>query len=179
MPIKNDGQQVSFWTKNPLAEGEVTALWLEGYAATEIIGMLGLPITRNALIGKMNRMGYVGHVRGSKAPPKPKEKKPPALRQQRKAYRLPKPINVEKSDDILLLGVDSIRDIPIEDVITAVSLYDSKPHHCRWPVGHLLFCGARIKSKSQLSYCPTHHERSTTKSRGPYNGNKFYHSKYR
>lgn len=178
MPIKNDGQRPSFWVRNPLGTKQVTKLWMEGISASEIIKRLGLEreVTRNAVIGKMHRIGRIGHLRSLPAGSRPKlEKSAP----KPKVYRVEKPLSITKAEGLPVTSGTWINDIPNEDIVTAVHLYDAKSHHCRWPVAHMMYCGARSIPGARLSYCPEHYDRSTARNRGPAYVKKHFASKYR
>ena len=53
-------------------------LWLEGFSASKIAAQLANGITRNAVIGKVHRLGLSGRVKAP-APSQPRQRsKPPA-----------------------------------------------------------------------------------------------------
>ena len=51
----------------------LSRLWLEGKSASQIAGLLGGGLTRNAVIGKVHRLGLAGRVKANAATPKPAE----------------------------------------------------------------------------------------------------------
>ena len=55
-------------------------LWLDGRSASQISGELGGGVTRNAVIGKVHRMGLSGRARGPDPAPatplRPRDKQP-------------------------------------------------------------------------------------------------------
>ena len=55
------------WT-NPRVES-LKSLWLEGLSASQVAKQLG-GVTRNAVIGKIHRLGISGRVAGGNAPPR-------------------------------------------------------------------------------------------------------------
>ncbi|MCC2114022.1 MAG: GcrA family cell cycle regulator [Hyphomicrobiales bacterium] len=136
-------------------------LWAEGLSASQIAGELG-GITRNAVIGKVHRLGLSGRVKTSgtsvprprkprnAATPKPSVgpmtvgntalKADPAPRPQTK----PEPAPVE---DLV---------IPISERATILTLTEST---CKWPIGDpgdtdFHFCGRR--SDPGVPYCQHH-----------------------
>jgi GcrA cell cycle regulator len=122
-------------------------LWAEGHSAEIIAAMLG-ETTRNAVIGKVHRLGLpgrrtvsrscsirrpFGHAARRSAPPLPP--RPPVAR------ALPVPVQLE------LPGT------------AAISVRTLRPSHCRWPHGDpkrpgFHFCGRQKAAGS--SYCLHH-----------------------
>lgn len=47
----------------------LSRLWMEGRSASQIAGLMGGGLTRNAVIGKVHRLGLTGRVKASAAPP--------------------------------------------------------------------------------------------------------------
>jgi GcrA cell cycle regulator len=158
----------------------LVSLWTDGHSASIIAGKLGKPVTRNAVIGKVHRMGLAGrrvkvrmplrvgdrpswsierHEREAKRrasmPKQPR--KPPAPR-----VRSPKPIPVPAFDidarDMGLGAWDALADS------RPVSLVDLEAGMCRWPIGAdspYLFCGCQVIPGK--SYCGTHVERARSR----------------
>jgi GcrA cell cycle regulator len=138
------------WTAD-LVE-RLTALWAEGYTATQVVNELADgKITRSAVIGKVHRLGLPrrkprqpaqyrtreSYRRGSK-PPKPPLPQPP------------KPPPPPPSPGLQ----PKMRRLPF---------FKLGPRHCHWPLGSLLdpprlFCGGDT-NKGEV-YCP-HHKRAS------------------
>jgi GcrA cell cycle regulator len=51
----------------------LSRLWLEGKSASQIAALLGGGLTRNAVIGKVHRLGLAGRVKANAPPPKTAE----------------------------------------------------------------------------------------------------------
>ena len=107
----------------------LTELWQSGHSARQIAERLGDGITRNAVIGKANRLGLS------------KPSKSSVTRQQRQK---------ERAENVMSLKP------PIDEGATIFSLTAST---CRWPIGDpgdldFHFCGA--KSKVGQPYCEYH-----------------------
>ena len=122
-------------------------LWLEGLSASQIAKQLG-GVTRNAVIGKVHRLGLSGRAAPSqpsrpafKAPRPPRPLAQPAPRRlEQRAAPMPAPVYfVEEpgSATVLTLGA----------------------HMCKWPIGDpaaeaFHFCGHR--NWNSLPYCEYH-----------------------
>jgi GcrA cell cycle regulator len=135
-------------------------LWSDGLSASQIAAEIG-NVTRNAVIGKVHRLGLSGRGKAKSASPQ-RAKKPsrtpsaPAPIPQPTATgpialasspRAPQP--VVEADDVV---------VPMSERVTIMDLRESM---CRWPMGdptkpEFRFCGAR--SVTGLPYC-THHAR--------------------
>jgi GcrA cell cycle regulator len=138
-------------------------LWSDGLSASQIAAQMG-GVTRNAVIGKVHRLGLSGRAKTSAAPAQPRPRKParpashPNLRSA--AHRSaalaahlrsePEPREepqVELDEDVV---------IPMSERVTIMELRDSM---CRWPMGdpttpEFRFCGG--KAVAGLPYCPHH-----------------------
>src|SRR5690242_19504857 len=99
-------------------------LWLDGLSASQIAKQLG-GVTRNAVIGKVHRLGLSGRATPSqpprpvyKAPRAPRPASPSSLAPRRMAPSLPEPqpvycVEEPGSATVLTLGA----------------------HMCKWPIG--------------------------------------------
>jgi GcrA cell cycle regulator len=135
-------------------------LWAEGHSASKIAGTLGA-ITRNAVIGKVHRLGLVGRAKSpSAAAPRPRKAKPSGhvLRMARPAMR---------GNTALALAYDADAELepePIDNVIPISqrrSILELTEATCHWPVGDpgtpdFFFCGG--PTLTSLPYC-AHHSR--------------------
>lgn len=140
----------SGWTQ-PRIE-TLTALWRSGLSAAQIARTLG-GVTRNAVIGKLHRLGLAGRatprsprpIRAARSPPRPaRARQPlqPALR--RPAEAAPR-----------------YEDVATES-IGAVDLARLPAHACRWPIGDprepdFGFCGRPVDARP---YCDAHRRRA-------------------
>jgi GcrA cell cycle regulator len=140
-------------------------LWGDGLSASQIAGQLG-GITRNAVIGKVHRLGLAGRA---KTPP-------PAAPAQASVAAVAKP-KVERQPDPEPVAAAPVQapaprpfapfvapptppaHIPEPAGAERVTIMDLREFMCRWPLGdptsaEFRFCGAR--AITGLPYC-THH----------------------
>jgi GcrA cell cycle regulator len=150
------------WTDERVAL--LRRLWEDGQSASKIAAQLG-GVTRNAVIGKVHRLGLAGRARGGEegpaaAPPskvveietaiavvETQAPEPVAILSHRPAPDFPPPAAAVPIEPVA---------IPLSQRVTIMDLRESM---CRWPLGdpttpEFRFCGAR--SITGLPYC-THH----------------------
>jgi GcrA cell cycle regulator len=127
-------------------------LWLEGLSASQIAKQLG-GVTRNAVIGKVHRLGLSGRA----TPSQP----------SRPAFRAPRPARPAMSSPATHRRAEApradtrvaLRPVPyIEEPGTATVL-TLGAHMCKWPIGdpataEFTFCGRR--SSEEGPYCVEH-----------------------
>jgi len=123
-------------------------LWAEGLSASQIAQKLG-GVTRNAVIGKVHRLGLSGRatpsrpVRRAMKAARPKRVAPKAITPTAKpAAPPPAPIEPEK--------------LPSGEYATVLTLSN---HICKWPIGDpddpdFRFCGR--KTEDGAPYCEGH-----------------------
>lgn len=135
------------WSEERISE--LKRLHFLGYSASQIAKHLG-GATRNAVIGKINRLGLLRYKRINKSPLQIKNRIDgrTSRKTRRNAIRLkPKPV---------------IAALPVMDAspgALCIALLDLKPGMCRWPVGDgpvQLFCG-HAQCDENSSYCKDHH----------------------
>jgi len=121
---------------------QLKSLWTEGLSASQIARTLGEGITRNAVIGKVHRLGLAGRATPSRID-RPRLPSVPRIHLRAREPELPvveeEPIQLE---DGSYVGVLTIND-----------------RMCRWPIGdpsaeEFHFCGRRPKDSSP--YCEAH-----------------------
>jgi GcrA cell cycle regulator len=142
-------------------------LWSEGLSASQIAKQLG-GVTRNAVIGKVHRLGLAGRAAPSRpaarmvAVPRPKPVVPPrpavvagtdvASAQQRAAALAPAPQAAA--------GQAAPAPRPaVARPANVIGVLELTSHTCRWPIGdpddpEFGFCG--MKTADGLPYCPEH-----------------------
>jgi GcrA cell cycle regulator len=133
-------------------------LWSEGLSASQIAAELG-GVTRNAVIGKVHRLGLSGRAKSpSTAAPRPRKPRTHGhvLRVARPSVRGNTALahvyelDVEAEPEL----VDNV--IPLGQRRTLLELTEET---CRWPIGDpghadFFFCGGR--TVSSLPYCAYH-----------------------
>src|ERR1700735_1622401 len=131
-------------------------LWSDGLSASQIAGELG-GITRNAVIGKVHRLGLSGRAKStSTGAARPRKARAPSmLRIGRVAIRgntaLAHAYEVEEAEPELIENI-----IPIGQRRTLLELHEQT---CRWPIGDpsstdFFFCGGN--TVTALPYCAYH-----------------------
>ena len=133
-------------------------LWTDGLSASQIAAELG-GITRNAVIGKVHRLGLSGRAKSpSSAAPRPRKARPHAhmLRVSRPSIRGNTALAQAYELDVELEPelVDNV--IPIGQRRTLLELNEET---CRWPIGDpghpdFFFCGGQ--TITGLPYCAYH-----------------------
>jgi GcrA cell cycle regulator len=121
-------------------------LWADGVSASAIALEFGRGITRNAIIGKVHRLGFANRVeRPTNSMPRPA--RPQKLKPLRREFSDWKPFIAPTISDL---------DIPLAQ---RKSFMELAPGHCRWGVGDVrepsfFFCGA--PQAPGLPYCHGH-----------------------
>ena len=133
-------------------------LWNKGHSAARICNELGF--MRNAVIGKVHRLGLSGRIRSNAAAPRPRRARPerPSIsrvelaRAQRQAAADGRPVPVSRPPMPKLA--------PAEMPFGVVSFFELRPHHCRFPRGDsssldtIEFCAGT--HGENCPYCPQH-----------------------
>jgi GcrA cell cycle regulator len=150
------------WTDDRVAL--LRRLWEDGQSASKIAAQLG-GVTRNAVIGKVHRLGLAGRARGGEEAPAP-------MPQPSKVIEIETAIAVVETQAPEPVAIVSHRPTPDFPAAAApapaptplpvsqrVTIMDLRESMCRWPLGdpttpEFRFCGAR--SITGLPYC-THH----------------------
>jgi GcrA cell cycle regulator len=131
-------------------------LWADGLSASQIAAELG-GVTRNAVIGKVHRLGLSGRAKSpSSSSPRPRKARSSShmLRVSRTSIRG----NNALAYDYAAEPEPELIEIPLEQRKTLLQLSDAT---CRWPVGDpgstdFFFCGGASNEGSP--YC-TYHSR--------------------
>jgi GcrA cell cycle regulator len=142
-------------------------LWSDGLSASQIAAQMG-GVTRNAVIGKVHRLGLSGRAKTSTAPAQPRPRKPAARPPSHPMSHRPATHGgaalaphlrvAPQPQPEPLVEIDEDVAIPFSERVTIMELRDSM---CRWPMGdpttpEFRFCGG--KAITGLPYCP-HHSR--------------------
>lgn len=128
------------WT--PARIAQLQKLWTDGLSASECARALG-DCTRNAVIGKVHRMGLAGRAACRQAQPR--------LAKPRRAP----PANLPSAVAARPVG-------PVLELVGLATLPTLSKHTCRWPIGDpeaqdFTFCG---RTKERGAYCADHAARA-------------------
>ena len=141
-------------------------LWSDGLSASQIAGRLG-EVTRNAVIGKVHRLGLAGRATTSRvrsARPRNRMSHLP-LRPTRVQYRTHgnvalKPVYSPVERPMVALSiVPNVIEEPDMPAPLRLPLLDLRESSCRWPIGdpqdeNFYFCGHQKRTGS--AYCEHH-----------------------
>jgi len=149
------------WTEERVAE--LKKLWAEGHSASQIAKRLG-SVTRNAVIGKVHRLGLSGRATPSrpvKRPPRLARPKPQQTPRQTTAASRPATNLVARTEPSQPQIAEQEARIepqrlPNGDMVTVLTVKDSM---CKWPIGdpadnNFGFCGHASAEGSP--YCAEH-----------------------
>lgn len=130
---------------------QLQQLWLRGKSASEIAGYLG-STTRNAVIGKVHRLGLLGRSTTSRTkPPKPQRTSP----KLRKTPRVAPPSTLEAPTPLPPARADDVARVAFQDL--------DEQKHCRWVCAEHVnnetaqYCG---EQRVRGSYCAGHAARA-------------------
>jgi len=159
-------------------------LWLEGLSASQIAGVLGEGVTRNAVIGKVHRLKLTGRAKPASAAPRARTTpRAPAVRRMptgpsRSSSGIASMMKSRALPQAAIHGATALKMDPELDVEQAVlpqvqelfipedqrlSLLQLNEHTCKWPIGDPLtpdfyFCGQH--SDEGKPYCDFHSRRA-------------------
>jgi GcrA cell cycle regulator len=157
-------------------------LWLEGLSASQIAGVLGDGVTRNAVIGKVHRLKLTGRAKPASSVPRARATPRPsgvrrvstpssgasltAMMKRRNLAAAPiagatalKPMEEYETEAYVAPQVQELY-IPVEQRLTLLQLNE---HTCKWPIGDPLtpdfyFCGQHAEEAKP--YCEFHSRRA-------------------
>ena len=121
-------------------------LWLEGLSASQIAKQLG-GVTRNAVIGKVHRLGLSGRA----APSQP----------ARAVFKAPRAARPAPATPMVRRAEPMVRSEPVRlrapEEPGSATVLTLGAHMCKWPIGdpssnEFTFCGRR----SDTTYCSEH-----------------------
>ncbi len=137
------------WTDERVAI--LTKLWADNLSASQVAKILG-GVTRNAVIGKVHRLGLSGRVRAAKpAKRAPRQTTAKARTTTPSAPRLPRRVTLPSAPVPM-----EAKKLPSGEFATIMTITD---HMCKWPLGdpatpNFRFCG-RGTDKG-VPYCTAH-----------------------
>lgn len=137
-------------------------LWLEGLSAAQVAAELGAGVTRNAVIGKIHRLGLAERGKPATAPrPRaPRASRNPASESAARMPMVMGNVALAAAPRPVALRVE----VPQEDVVVQLSqrvtLMELRESTCRWPLGDpttpdFRFCGANSNA-GEGPYCRHH-----------------------
>ena len=132
----------------------LSKLWAEGLSASQIAKELG-EVTRNAVIGKVHRLGLSGRAKPSN-PTKKSSRKATVVRTR--AVRIPSAPRKQRPT-IVAPPPPPIEAKPMANGKYATIL-TIRDHMCKWPIGdpstsEFRFCGRKTEDKDE-PYCTAH-----------------------
>jgi len=140
------------WTDERVAL--LTKLWADGLSASQIAAELG-GVTRNAVIGKVHRLGLSGRAKSpSSSSPRPRK-----ARSSTHMMRVPRSSirgNTALAYDYAAEPEPELIEIPLEQRKSLLQLTEAT---CHWPVGDpgsadFFFCGG--ETADSAPYCTYH-----------------------
>lgn len=148
------------WTDDRV--GALKKLWLEGQSASQIAKQLGGGVTRNAVIGKVHRLGLSGRAAPSQPArtatsfrtTRPRPAAPAATPAQAPQPSAPRRLEAVSSKPVPPTPPAA----PIPDLPGTATVMTLGAHMCKWPIGdpssrEFSFCGRRA---SEGVYCVEH-----------------------
>ena len=141
------------WTEDRV--GALKKLWLEGQSASQIAKQLGGGVTRNAVIGKVHRLGLSGRAapsqpaRATFRPSRPRPAQPTQAPSAPRRIEAVQPRAAATSQSV---------PAPMPDLPGTATVMTLGAHMCKWPIGdpsstEFSFCGRRA---SEGVYCVEH-----------------------
>ena len=135
----------------------LTKLWADGLSASQIAKELG-GVTRNAVIGKVHRLGLSGRAKAPSSSAKRAKRAPRAGGYSTRQSRATTRVNGRKSPNPSVISRPALEDLvaPEPKKLDLVELSDKR---CKWPFGdpatdEFYFCGHAVKDEQP--YCEYH-----------------------
>ena len=150
-------------------------LWLDGLSASKIASQLGNAITRNAVIGKVHRMGLSGRAKAtSSLPTRPRAKEESVVHRVQERASAPQRAMAPmvQGNNALAMNLDMAPMAAVAPRIEPrmanvviplterVTIMDLRENMCKWPLGDPMssefrYCGARSPAGGG-PYCQPH-----------------------
>jgi len=141
-------------------------LWGDGLSASQIAGELG-GVTRNAVIGKVHRLGLSGRAKTTTTAPKARRKKTSPAAQTGSAAPTAKPTShgsaaLKLDTAPIAEAAPAAKPQPVAELVPMskrASILELTERTCKWPIGDpskddFYFCG-RV-SETGVPYCAHH-----------------------
>jgi GcrA cell cycle regulator len=140
--------------------------WLEGRSASQIASLLGHGLTRNAVIGKVHRLGLAGRAKSpSSVGSRPRRSAPSPAAHRAAAPRLTSGVpRITRGATALAIAPLALSDAEpdaFESVVVPMSLrvtiVELREAMCRWPLGdpatsEFRYCGSPAASGPYCAY---------------------------
>ena len=140
--------------------------WIDGKSASQIAGLLGNGVTRNAVIGKVHRLGLAGRAKTpSTAASRPSPSAPPPVQRVVAGPRLSHAPRMTRGATALAYAPQTLSELEtqeeFESVVVPMSLrvtiIELKELMCRWPLGdpatsEFRYCGSPTASGPYCGY---------------------------
>jgi GcrA cell cycle regulator len=154
------------WTEERVAE--LKKLWAEGHSASQIAKRLG-SVTRNAVIGKVHRLGLSGRATPSRPVKRPPRLARPKPQQQQMPRQASSAAPAARGSNAMAVRAEAAptpvvetdtniepQRLPNGDMVTVLTVKDTM---CKWPIGDPAdatfgFCGH--SSVDGSPYCAEH-----------------------
>jgi GcrA cell cycle regulator len=155
------------WTDERI--DQLQSMWLQGMSASRIAKELANGLTRNAVIGKVYRLGLSGRAKpptasvASHSQPRPQQKSTHRASTPRASSPMVQG-NTALAMQPMMSAAPAIAPAPNKDIVIAMSepvtILDLRESMCRWPIGdptapEFRFCGAK-KLPGVGPYCACH-----------------------
>lgn len=141
------------WTEEKV--GQLRKYWAEGLSASQIARELG-GVTRNAVIGKVHRLGLAGRATPSRPAKRPVRLRPP--RPPRMVLVKAAPVHPTEAEVAAQMHALGMEPLPLANGRTP-TVFDLNDFVCRYPIGdpterRFGFCGRGVKEGRV--YCADH-----------------------
>lgn len=164
------------WNDETIAE--LRRMWSEGMSASQVARQLGGGLTRNAVIGKVHRLG----LSGREAPSRPRSLggRPPGSKTQNRTAAVAAPASAivaaiaaspaKPAAIVVAPPLPLPRPAEVCEEKASATILTLGEHACRWPIGDpdqgdFGFCGARRLGRGP--YCEGHSGVSSRKKAKP------------
>jgi GcrA cell cycle regulator len=137
-------------------------LWNEGLSASQVAAELGTGVTRNAVIGKIHRLGLAERAKTPSAP-RPRAAKAPRAQQpaaRTQGASVMGNVALAFAPRPIVAAAPRIEEDVVVPMSARVTLMELRESMCRWPMGdptasEFRFCGARSPGGAG-PYCNHH-----------------------
>jgi len=149
--------------------------WTEGKSASQIAGLLGHGLTRNAIIGKVHRLGLAGRAKAPSSSSAPRPRQAPAQQRTHAPRPAPQQRMVHGANALAVARAPVEEEqAELESVVLPMSLrvtiVELRESMCRWPLGDptspdFRYCGSPSQDgpycahHNRVAYQPAHERR--------------------